>query len=471
MIIKNGYIVTMDQENRLYRDGAVVVTDTDIIDIGPTNEILRKHRDDEIIDANGKMVLPGFVNTHNHLYQTVLRGLSDDGEGVRPSDYRWDIDLLRELDKEVCYASATLGIAEMIRSGVTCTQDSHYINFHKDSIDGIAKASLDAGLRIVLGRGSWDLEGLAPPELTEDIDTALKESVKVSEKWHDGEKIKVIYEASLLSQVSDELIISTKNAAQEKGLGWGIHIQGPLGSHKDDPRTCEPSLRQYGGRAIEYLNSLGVLGLDSLLIHCTFTTSREIPILAQTGTPVAHCPCANAWAGRSVVTPVPSMLDKGVKVGLGTDGALTNDSLDMMHAMNFAALIHKVNYGNSRAMTAERILDISTRIASKALGMDKLVGSIEKGKRADLVFVDMKGLGMAPSLLPVKNLVYSANSSCVESVMINGEFVMQNRRITTIDLEKAILNGEKAAWSLIEKSGHLERNPGFLERGGLYYSN
>ena len=165
------------------------------------------------------------------------------------------------------------------------------------------------------------------------------------------------------------------------------------------------------------------------------------------------------------------MLDMGVKVGLGTDGALTNDSLDMMHAMNFAALIHKVNYGYSRAMTAERVLDISTRIASKALGVDTLVGSLEQGKRADLVFVDMKMLGMAPALLPVKNLIYSANSSCVESVMINGEFVMKNRRLTTIDLEKAILNGEKAAWSLIEKSGHLERNPGFLERGGLYYSN
>jgi len=169
MIIKNGYIVTMDQENRVYQDGALVITGTDIIDIGPTDDILRKHRDDDTVDANGKMVLPGFVNTHNHLYQTVMRGLSDDGEGVRPSDYRWDIDLLRGLDKKVCYASATLGIAEMIRSGVTCTQDSHYINFHKDSIDGIAQAALDTGIRIVLGRGSWDLKGLAPPELTEDI--------------------------------------------------------------------------------------------------------------------------------------------------------------------------------------------------------------------------------------------------------------------------------------------------------------
>ena len=351
MIIKNAYIVTMDPENHVIRDGAITVTGNKITDIGKTDEILSKHSTDEIIDAKGKMILPGFVNTHNHLYQTIMRGLSDDGEGIRQKEYRWDIELLRGLDREACYASAKLSIAEMIKSGITCTQDSHYINFHKDSIDGVAEAAKDTGMRLVIGRGSWDLGGLAPDKFTEDIETAVKESVKVSDRWHDGETIKVIYEASLLSQVTDDLITSTKNAATEKGLGWAIHIQGPLGSHKDDPRTGDPTIRQYGGRAIEYLNSLNVLGPDSLLIHCTFTSNREIPLLAQTDTPVAHCPCANAWAGRSIVTPVPSMLEAGVTVGLGTDGALTNDSLDMIHAMNFAALIHKVNYGRINAVS------------------------------------------------------------------------------------------------------------------------
>lgn len=469
MIIKNVYVVTMDQDNRVYRDGAIMITGSNITDIGPTEEVLRKNRDDEVIDARGKMILPGFVNTHNHLYQTIMRGLSDDGEGVKPEKYRWDIDLLRNLDKDACYASATLGIAEMISSGITCTQDSHYINFHKDSIDGIAQAAKDTGIRLVLGRGSWDLARLSPPELTEDIETALSQSTKVSRKWHDGESIKVIYEASLLSQVTDELIVETKNASRENGLGWGIHIQGQLGSHIDDPRTGDPSLRRFGGRAIEYLNSLGVLGPDSLLIHCTFTTNREIPILDQTGTPVAHCPCANAWAGRSIVTPVPSMLERGVNVGIGTDGALTNDSLDMMHVMNFTALIHKVNYGRSQAMTAEKVLEMSTKTAAKALRMDKLVGSIKKGMRADLIFVDMKTLGMTPSILPVKNLVYSANSTCITSVMIDGSFVMRDRKLITIDIDKAIKEGESTAWRLLEKSGHLGKSLGFLDRGKFSY--
>lgn len=469
MIIKNGYIVTMDEEMRVYRDGAIVYEEDRIIEVGKNEDILRKYSGDEVIDAKGKMILPGFVNTHNHLYQTIMRGLSDDGEGMRQKGYRWDIDLMRGLDKEACYASGTLSMVEMIRSGITTTQDSHYINFHRDSIDGIAESARDAGIRLVLGRGSWDLHGLAPDELTEDIDTAIRESRKVSKKWHDGDLTKIIYEASLLSQVSDNLILESKRAAHEDGLGWGMHIQGPLASHKDDPRTGDKSLRRYQGRAIEYLNSLGVLGHDSLLVHCTFTTNREIPILAQTGTPIAHCPCANAWAGRSIVTPVPSMLNMGVSVGLGTDGAMTNNSLDMFHTMNFAALINKVNYGTTRAMTAERVLKMSTSLAAIALDIGDKVGSLEKGKNADIVIVDMKASGMSPAILPVKNLIYSATSTCVDTVIINGKTVMEDRKLTTLDEKKVVEEAEKQVWRLLEGSGHMERYPKFLQRGNMKY--
>ena len=460
--------MTMDASRRVIRDGAVVLSGDRIEAVGKSSELEKRFGGGASIDARGKMILPGFVNTHNHLYQTIMRGLSDDGEGKRSTRYRWDIDLLRGLTREACYASGMLSAVEMIRSGITTTQDSHYINFHRDSIDGIAESMRHAGLRLVLGRGSWDLPGLAPEELTEDIPTAVRESRHVARRWHDGDMVKVIFEASLLSQVSDELIIETKEAARELGLGWGMHIQGPLGSHRDDPRSRDESLRRYGGRAIEYLNSLGVLGSDSLLVHCTFTTNREIPLLAQTGTPVAHCPCANAWAGRSIVTPVPSMLEMGVKVGLGTDGALTNDSLDMFHAMNFCALIHKVNYGHISAMTAEKVLEMSTITAAKALGIDHLVGSIEPGKKADLVLVDMKAPGMAPALLPVKNLVYSASSSCVDTVIINGKTVMRSREFTQIDPESAVKEAEEAAYRMLDQSGHLE-DSGFLDRGGYRY--
>lgn len=468
MLIKNGLVVTMDSTKRVIKNGAVIFEEDAIIDVGKTKE-LEKTYSGEIIDAEEKMVLPGFVNTHNHMYQTIMRGLRDDGEGKRSQKYRWDIDLLRGLNRSSCYSSGIVSMAEMIRSGITTTQDSHYINFHIDSINGIAESARDSGFRLVLGRGSWDLYGLAPEELTEDIETSINESRKVANKWHNGDMIKVIYESSLLSQVSDELIIETKRAAREDGLGWGMHIQGPLASHKNDPRTNDKSLLRYGGRAIEYLNSINVLGPDSLLIHCTFTTNREIPILAQTKTPVAHCPCANAWAGRSIVTPVPSMIEASVNVGLGTDGALTNNSLDMLHTMNFATLINKVNYGSTRAMTAERVLEMSTIMAAKALCIDDKVGSIELGKKADLVLVDLKALSMAPAILPIKNLIYSASSNCIDTVIINGKKVMEKRMLLTIDEEKAVEEAEKQAWRLLESSGHLDKNPDFLKRGELSY--
>jgi len=468
MLIKNGLIVTMDPDRRVIRNGAVVIENESILAVGKTERLEKEYSHMDTLDAVNKMILPGFVNIHNHIYQTIMRGLSDDGQGRRSGDYRWDIQLLRGLTKEACYASGMLSAAEMIRSGITTTQDSHYINFHRDSIDGIAESAKDSGLRLVLGRGSWDLHGLAPEELTEDIPIAIRESKKVAERWHDGEMIKVIFEASLLSQVTDELIVETKETARELGLGWGIHIQGPLGSHKDDPRSKDDFLRQYGGRAIEYLNSLNVLGPDSLLVHCTFTSNREIPIIAQTKTPVAHCPCANAWAGRSVVTPIPSMLRRGVNVGLGTDGALTNDSLDMIHAMNFCALIHKVNYGDIAAMTAEDILHVSTIKAAKALGIDHLVGSIEPGKKADLVLIDIKSIGMSPALLPIKNLVYSTSSSCVDTVIINGRTILKERKFSLIDPLETVEEAENQALKILDKSGYLEDKE-FLLRGKYKY--
>jgi 5-methylthioadenosine/S-adenosylhomocysteine deaminase len=163
------------------------------------------------------------------------------------------------------------------------------------------------------------------------------------------------------------------------------------------------------------------------------------------------------------------MIDGGVTVGLGTDGALTNDSLDMLRTMYFAALINKVNYGSTRAMRAEMVLEMSTIMAARALCIDNKVGSIEPGKKADLVLVDLKTLGMTPAFLPIKNLVYSTSSSCVDTVIINGERIMEKRNLLTIDEEKAISEAENQAWRLLELSGHLEKDPDFLKRGELRY--
>jgi 5-methylthioadenosine/S-adenosylhomocysteine deaminase len=404
-----------------------------------------------------------------------MRGTSDDklrGDRRR-TRYSWNIDALQHLDRSFSYDAGMLAAAEMLRSGITTNQDSHYINFHLDSIDGVAQSAVDSGMRVVLGRGCWDLPMLAPEELTENVDTAVRESEEAIRRLHgaaDG-RVAMRVEASLLSQCTDEMIQATKRLATETGVGWALHIQERLAVNPRDPRTKDPEMKRYGGRAIEYLDSLNVLGPDSLLIHCTFTDTNDILILAKTGTPVAHCPVANAWAGRAKVAAVPAMLERGVTVGLGTDGALTNNSLDLFQAMKFCALIHKVNTGSSAAMTAEKVIEMSTIDAAKALGMAHEVGSLETGKKADIILLDMKSPGLTPGLLPVKNLVYSsASGRPVDTVIIEGKTVMEEGVILSFDEAEAYERGEAAASRMLELSGRLDGEPDYLGPGPWKYT-
>ncbi len=413
--------------------------------------------------------MPGLVNAHNHIHQTIIRGLSDDKRRIprrETSKYYWNIEISRHLDRPACYVAGMLGAVEMLRSGITTTQDSHFINFHRDAIDGIAQSVVDSGMRVVLGRGCWDVPNLAPEELTEDVDTAIRMSEKVITKWHgeaDG-RIIIRVEASTLAQCTDEMILATKEVANRHGLGWAIHVQARIGGYSFDLRTDDPAMKRYHGRGIEHLQYLGVLGPSSLAIHCTPSDNREIAIFAKTQTPVSHCPLANAWSGDPLVTFVPTMLEKGVTVGLGTDGPSTNDSLDLFQAMKFCALIHKVNLGDGAAMTAEKVIEMSTIDSAKALQLDTELGSLEPGKKADIILLNMDSPGLTPNLLPVKNLIYSAaNGNSVDTVIIDGQVVMKDRVIMTFDEKEAFKMGEEAGQNIIQKSGHIERDVLYLK--------
>jgi 5-methylthioadenosine/S-adenosylhomocysteine deaminase len=470
LLIKNGLMITLDPERRVIKNGSVLIEKDRIIAVGKSLEIGKKYQIDKKIDATNKIIMPGLVNAHNHNNEVILRGLSVDAtreKRRKKSRYYWDVDLLRNLDKEVCYSAGMLCALEMIKSGITCTQNSHYINFHNDAIDGIAESIIDSGLKTVLGRGCWDVSGLAPEEFREDPRKARIETERLIRKWHDKEDGRIIIraETSRLIQATEEMILTTKDLARKHNLGWGIHVVSRIGEHPIDPRKDDPSIKRYNGRSVEYLLNLGVLGPDSLLIHCgPLITNREIAILADTNSAVAHCPVMNAWAGRHIITPVPLMLEKGVTVGLGTDGASTNDSQDLFQVMKFCALLHKVNLGDPRAMTAEKVIEMSTIDSAKALQLDHEVGSIEEGKKADIIILKGDTHGLTPNLIPVKNIVYSAASGeAVETVIINGRIVMENNRITTFNEKDVIRKGEETAQKLVEDSGHLVNNPLYLQ--------
>jgi cytosine/adenosine deaminase-related metal-dependent hydrolase len=294
--------------------------------------------------------------------------------------------------------------------------------------------------------------------MTEDISKAVRETERFVRQWDgtSGGRVNVRVEASMLAQCTNEMLLATKDLARRLGVGWATHLQYRLATSGTDPRRDDPALRRYNGRAVEYMEDLDVLGPDSLLIHCTHIEGREIRILARTGTPVAHCPIANAWGGNPVVTPVPAMLERGVTVGLGTDSVATNDSLDLFQAMKICALIHKVNLGSSTALTAEKALEMSTIDSAKALGLATEVGSLEPGKRADIILLDMDYPGMVPSFNPVKNLVYGlGGGGAVDTVIVDGETVMENRAVLTMDEGAVYKRAEEAGRDLLRRLGRL----------------
>lgn len=217
--------------------------------MGKTSALEKDYESDEVIDATRKIIMPGLINAHNHIFQTIIRGLSDDkkrGPERLKSKYYWNTDIDRHLDRDACYAAGMLGAVEMLRSGITTTQDSHFINFHRDSIDGIAQSVVDSGMRVVLGRGCWDVPGLAPEEFTENVNTAVRESEKVISNWHgkaDG-RIIIRIEASTLAQCTDEMIQATKNLATRHGLGWAIHYQKRIGEYAFDLRADDPAMKR-----------------------------------------------------------------------------------------------------------------------------------------------------------------------------------------------------------------------------------
>jgi len=179
MLIKNGLIMTLDPERRVIQNGSIIYQEDKIVAVGKTTDLEKNFNTDEVIDASRKIIMPGLVNAHTHFHPTLIRGLSDDSvrsSGAITPKYFWDIDIEQQFDKDTCYTAGMLAAVEMLRSGITSTQNSHYTNFHLDAIDGIAQSVVDSGMRVALGRGCWDVPGLAPEELTEDVDTAVRES-------------------------------------------------------------------------------------------------------------------------------------------------------------------------------------------------------------------------------------------------------------------------------------------------------
>ena len=419
LLIKGATVITLDGENQVFL-GDVFVERGRIRALG-ASLTGRAYRGAEVIAAHGRVLIPGFVQTHIHLCQTLFRGVADDLALIDWLTKRiWPMEAAHTA--ESVYASARLGIAELIRGGTTCALTMETVRH----TEAVFTAVEESGFRATVGKCMMDKGDDVPAALREQTDASIAESLALLERWHgraDG-RIRYCFAPRFAISCTRELLERVARLARERRVMVHTHAS----ENKDEIEMVE---RETGRRNIEYLNDVGLAAPNVVLAHCVQLNNSEMDVLSQTGTNVAHCPSSNLKLG-SGFAPIVEMLRRGISVSLGADGAPCNNRLDMFTEMRTAALIQKALHG-AEALPALQMLRMATIDGARALGLDKEIGSIEVGKRADLTLLNLEALHTTPHPDPVSTIVYAADASDVETVIIDGRVVMREGELTTLD--------------------------------------
>jgi 5-methylthioadenosine/S-adenosylhomocysteine deaminase len=436
LLIKGGHVVTMDANNSIMH-GDVLIRDGRIAAIG--NQI-----DDtvnQVIEANGCAVLPGFIQTHIHLCQTLFRGAADDLSLIDWLKERiWPMEAAH--NPASIRSSAQLGIAELIKGGTTCALTMETVR-HTEEVLRVVEES---GFRATVGKCMMDKGDDLPPELHEETRASIKESIALIDAWHgkaDG-RIRCCFAPRFAVSCTRELLAEVAKLASEKGVTIHTHAS-------ENKSECEMVEQETGLRNVAYLDSLGITGAHVLLAHCVHLDDQEMGTLARTKTNVAHCPSSNLKLG-SGIAPVADMLERGISVSLGADGAPCNNRLDMFTEMRTAALLQKAIHG-PEVLAAGRVLRMATIDGARALGLENEIGSLEVGKRADLIIVDLEQLHSSPQTDVVSSLLYSARASDVRTTIIDGRVVMRDRELLSLDETTVISDVNREATSLMVRGG------------------
>ncbi len=437
ILIKGGRVVTMDEQGSIVR-GDLLIQEGRIAGIAP--EI--GDTVNEVIEASGCAVLPGFVQTHLHLCQTLFRGAADDLALIDWLKKRvWPLEAAHTA--ESIRASAQLSIVELIKSGTTCALTMETVR-HTEEVLRVVEES---GFRATVGKCMMDRGDDVPRELYEDTHESLKESLALIEKWRgraDG-RVRCCFAPRFAISCTRELLGEVSSLARERGVMIHTHAA----ENKDE---CEIVERETDRRNVAYLDSLGISGAHVVLAHCIHLDDEEMKTLARTKTNVAHCPSSNLKLGSGIAR-VAEMLEHKVSVSLGADGAACNNRLDMFTEMRTAALLQKALHG-PEVLPAARALRMATVDGARALGQDKEIGSLEIGKRADVIVVDLTQSHSSPQHDDVVSaLVYSAGSSDVRTTIIDGRVVMRDGELLTLNEAAVIEAANREAGALAERAG------------------
>jgi len=430
LIKKCSWIVTQNPQKTILRDYSVYIENGVITDITRNP----RYEAGQAIDGKGMALLPGLINTHTHLPMTLLRGYADDmklGEWLEKRV--WPIE--RKFTKKHCYFGALLGCLEMISTGTTCVMDMY---MHSEEA---AKAVRQAGLRAFIGCGVIDFfDPLLQPS---QISDAKKRAAFIQEM--NDPRIHAAISPHSLFTCSEELLLKAKDLADREHL--------PLQIHAAETRREQADFeRRHGMREIEFLDKIGFLDENVIAVHCVWITKTEVKTLAKHGVKVSHCPVSNMKLAEGGVAPIPEMFENGVAVSLGTDSAASNNSLDMFETMKFCALVHKAHRWDPTVLPAQKVLDLATIDGAHALGLSNMVGSVEVGKLADLILVNLNSPNLAPihgEETLISHLVYSAKGSNVDTTIVNGEILMRGRKILTLNPRETLEMAQKLASELI----------------------
>jgi len=436
-LIVNGLVVTMDPEYRIFENGAIAVKDGEIIGIGKTAEFQDIYTATQVIDATGKLVLPGLINTHTHSPMTIFRGYADD---LHLKEWLYDHIFPIEsefVNPENVRTGTRLAIAEMLLSGTTTFNDMYYY------VDEMARVVDQVGVRAVLTESLIDFSAPNNPS----PEHCIKMSEELIKKWEHHPLITIGVSVHALYTTSPEVIKKGKELADKYNLPFNIHVAETRGEY-------DLTQKEYGMTPVEFLDSIGVLGPNVIAAHSVHLTAGDIDIYARHGVGVAHNPQCNMKLA-SGVAPVPAFLNAGVKVGIGTDGVASNNDLDLFDEVRSAAFIHKLNSNDPTVLDAQTALEMITIGGARVLGLDDKIGSLEVGKRADIIILDMD----QPHAHPVYNIysliIYSLRGSDVETVMVDGRLMVQNRKLVTLDLDRLYDKVEQLALQITEKSTTL----------------
>ena len=446
LLLSGGTVLTVDEQRRIIRDGAVAIRGTDIVAVGQRENLEREFEARTVRNCKHKLIMPGLVNSHLHFYHTMHRGLApEDAGGVLWSNYVHGKIASKLTAEDEIYGGLII-LLETLKSGTTTFLEAGSYN-PAAAIEGVSRI----GMRGLMGRRSFDQAILGHSMLMEDTDTCLRENEKFLKTYRDGYNgglLKACVDIVGQGRCTDRLYLESKKMADDYGTILNLHLAAVA-------EEVTATRANTGYRPVEHLYRLGILDSNVSLVHMVHVTDREVRMLAKTGANVIHCPSTALKLNYELSSKgrFPEMLEHGVNVGVGGDASDCSNFADMIRVMYLAAVLPKDYRNDPGISAAETAIEMATINGAKALGMADAIGSLEPGKRADVIILNMWSPEWIPNYSEVQNLVYSADGRSVETVYVNGRLIMDDRKVLTVDENEVIAHCTMLSEKLLERTG------------------